>query len=83
MFGVPLPGSVAPFILRGVTLAGIDSVHASPVRRDEAWARLATDLDRAKLDEMTSEIGLDEVPAVAELILEGRIRGRMVVDVSR
>ncbi|NNK91407.1 MAG: oxidoreductase [Acidimicrobiia bacterium] len=80
--GMDLPGSVAPFILRGVTLAGIDSVHAAADRRDRAWARLATDLDRGLLDSMITEIGLDAVPAAAADILAGRIRGRLVVDVS-
>lgn len=80
--GMDLPGSVAPFILRGVTLAGIDSVHAAADRRDRAWARLASDLDRRLLDSMITEIGLDAVPEAAEDILAGRIRGRLVVDVS-
>lgn len=80
--GMDLPGSVAPFILRGVTLAGIDSVHAAAERRDRAWSRLASDLDRGLLDSMITEIGLDAVPAAAEDILDGRVRGRLVVDVS-
>ena len=77
--GMDLPGSVAPFILRGVSLLGIDSVQC-PIRvRMEAWRRLASDLDRAKLAQMTREIGLDEVISVAGTILEGRVRGRIVV----
>ncbi|NNC79780.1 MAG: oxidoreductase [Acidimicrobiales bacterium] len=81
--GMDLPGSVAPFILRGVTLAGIDSVHASPERRTVAWKRLAAELDHKHLDAMTSEVGLDEVATVAEQIIGGQIRGRVVVDVGR
>jgi acrylyl-CoA reductase (NADPH) len=80
--GMDLETSVAPFILRGVTLAGIDSVHETPERRDQAWKRLATDLDVDLLDSMTSEVGLDAVPDVAKLIVQGRIRGRIVVDVA-
>lgn len=81
--GMDFPGSVAPFILRGVTLYGIDSVMApKPVRR-EAWMRLARDLDLAKLDALTREITLGEAIQAAGEILEGRIRGRLVVDVSR
>jgi len=81
--GMDFPGSVAPFILRGVTLYGIDSVMApKPVRR-EAWMRLARDLDRPKLDALMREITLGEAIQAAGEILEGRIRGRLVVDVSR
>lgn len=81
--GMDLVTSVAPLILRGVTLAGIDSVHESPARREQAWARLATDLDVALLDSMITEIGLDEVEATAADIVAGRVRGRVVVDVGR
>ena len=77
-----LPGSVAPFILRGLTLIGIDSVYAPTDRRAEAWRRLASDLDRSLLDSMITEIGLDEVPAAAADIMAGNVRGRIVVDVS-
>ncbi len=80
--GMDLPGSVAPFILRGLTLVGIDSVYASAERRTEAWSRLASDLDRGLLDSMITEIGLDDVPAAAADILAGKVRGRIVVDVS-
>ena len=80
--GMDLPTSVAPFILRGVTLAGIDSVYASQARRHEAWQYLATELDRAKLDQITSEIKLSEVIDHAPAILAGQVRGRLVVDVS-
>ncbi len=81
--GMDLPGSVAPFILRGVTLAGIDSVMRPKPQRIEAWRRLALDLDMAKLDAMTVNAALSEVPALAADIVEGKVRGRVVVDVSR
>ena len=80
--GMDLPGSVAPFILRGVSLLGIDSVQCPIGVRSKAWQRLASDLDRAKLAQMTREIGLDEVISVAGTILEGRVRGRIVVKIS-
>jgi acrylyl-CoA reductase (NADPH) len=80
--GMDLPSSVAPFILRGVTLAGIDSVMAPPAIRREAWLKLARDLDRAKLDAITTTIGLREAIARAPGILEGKVRGRIVVDVN-
>jgi acrylyl-CoA reductase (NADPH) len=78
-----LPASVAPFILRGVTLAGIDSVMCPFPRRAEAWVRLAKDLDMARLDAMTGHATLADVPALGEAILKGEVRGRMVVDVNR
>lgn len=80
--GADLPGSVLPFILRNVTLAGIDSVQAPQPVRLQAWSRLAADLDLAKLARTTSVIGLAEVPAIAERVLEGSVRGRTVVDVN-
>jgi len=80
--GSGLPGSVMPFIRRNVTLAGIDSVNAPRSVRIDAWGRLARDLDLSKLGLATKEIGLAEVPAVAHQILEGKIRGRTVVDVN-
>ncbi len=80
--GMDLPASVAPFILRGVTLLGIDSVMAPQTRRREAWARLASGLERSKLQAMTRTITLaDAIPAAAEL-MAGRVRGRIVVDVD-
>ena len=79
--GPDLPGTVLPFILRGVTLAGVNSVLESPERRDQAWARLATDLDAAKLESMTSTVPLADTPETAAAILEGQVRGRVVVDV--
>ncbi len=81
--GMDFPGSVAPFILRGITLCGIDSVMAPMARRAEAWARLAHDLDLAKLDALTTEVGLEGAHAAGPEILAGRVRGRLVVDVNR
>lgn len=81
--GIDLSMTVAPFILRGVTLVGVDSVHETPSRRNEAWRRLATDLDPAILDELITEVGLSDVAQVAADIVAGKIRGRVVVDVSR
>jgi acrylyl-CoA reductase (NADPH) len=80
--GMDFPASVAPFILRGVVLAGIDSVYQPMPMRIEAWKRLAADLDRAKLDAITTTIMLPEVIAKAPEILAGRVRGRLVVDVN-
>lgn len=80
--GADLPGSVLPFILRNVTLAGIDSVNAPQAVRLQAWSRLARDLDVAKLARTTQVVGLAEVPAVAGRVLEGKVRGRTVVDVN-
>ncbi len=81
--GMDFPATVAPFILRGVTLAGIDSVMAPITVRERAWQRLATDLDRTALDRMTREIGLEEAIQAADDLLAGRVRGRLVVDVNR
>jgi acrylyl-CoA reductase (NADPH) len=80
--GMDLPGSVAPFILRGVTLCGIDSVMAPKPRREEAWARLARDLDLAKLAAMRRDATLEDLPALGAAIVEGQVRGRLVVDVN-
>ena len=80
--GMDLPGSVAPFILRGITLAGIDSVNAPMAKRVEAWSRLAQDLDLKKLDAMTTRVKLADVPALGAEILAGKVRGRIVVDVN-
>jgi acrylyl-CoA reductase (NADPH) len=79
--GMDLPTSVAPFILRGVSLLGIDSVQCSQKLRTEAWRRLDSGLDRGKLAAMTSQIGLSEVVAAAPRIVGGRIRGRIVVKI--
>lgn len=80
--GSDLPGSVIPFILRAVTLAGINCVYEPPARRDQAWQRLAEDLDAEKLERMTQEVALADVPQVAADILKGKIRGRVVVNVN-
>jgi acrylyl-CoA reductase (NADPH) len=81
--GMDFPATVAPFILRGVRLIGIDSVMAPAALRRQAWARLAAELDRDKLAAMTTRIGLEEVPSQALALLDGRIRGRLVVEVDR
>lgn len=81
--GMDFPASVAPFILRGITLYGIDSVYASPARRQAAWARLANTLESGALGAIVQEIGLAETLAAAEKMLAGRMTGRFVVDVSR
>jgi acrylyl-CoA reductase (NADPH) len=81
--GVDLPGSVLPFILRNLTLAGIDSVNAPYEVRVEAWSRLARDLDLEKLAKTVQEIGLDEVVDATTAILLGKVRGRTVVNVNR
>jgi len=80
--GADLPASVYPFILRGVTLAGIDSVMAPRGIREEAWSRLARDLDTGKLHAMTTSIGLGDVIAAASDIMAGNVRGRLLVDVN-
>lgn len=81
--GMDFPASVAPFILRNVTLYGIDSVMAPLKVRQEAWQRLTRDLDITKLEAITREIGLSQAIAVATELLEGKVRGRVVVDVNR
>jgi acrylyl-CoA reductase (NADPH) len=79
--GMDLPSSVAPFILRGVCLLGIDSVMCPIAPRKAAWDRLARDMDRAKLVEITHEIGMDQVIGLAPKILAGQVRGRIVVKI--
>jgi acrylyl-CoA reductase (NADPH) len=79
--GMDLPTSVAPFILRGVKLVGINSVSTPMPRRRKAWDRLARDLDLAKLHALTTHVKLDDVPRVAAEIVEGKVRGRVVVDI--
>lgn len=82
--GLDFPATVAPFILRNVTLAGIDSVMCPPADRQEAWNRLAKELDMKKLSLVGSRtIGLSDVVGVAEQLLAGQVRGRLVVDVNR
>lgn len=80
--GMDLPTSVAPFILRGVTLAGIDSVMCPKPRREEAWARLAKDLDISKLEAMSHTLKLHDLTAVGEEILAGKVRGRIIVEID-
>lgn len=81
--GMDFPATVAPFILRGVTLAGIDSVMRPRADRLEAWGRLARDLDKRLLAPITRTIGLEEVIPTAGELLAGKVRGRVVVDVNR
>jgi acrylyl-CoA reductase (NADPH) len=80
--GMDLPASVAPFILRGVALLGVESVMAPRELREAAWARLAQDLDRDALRAMTRTIGLDQIVAEGAAILDGRVRGRTVVEIG-
>ena len=80
--GNDLPTTVLPFILRGVTLAGIDSVMAPRARRERAWARLARDLDPALLDAMVEEVPLADAIARAHALMDGQVRGRIVVRIG-
>jgi acrylyl-CoA reductase (NADPH) len=78
--GMDLPTSVAPFILRGVRLIGINSVTTPLARRKAAWARLVRDMDMTKLKMLTTHVTLEDVPRVADEIVQGKVRGRVVVD---
>ncbi|MDF1585793.1 acrylyl-CoA reductase (NADPH) [Marinimicrococcus flavescens] len=78
--GMDFPATVAPFILRGVTLAGVDSVMAPLERRRDAWTRLASEIDRKKLASITSKAGLEDALRLAPELLAGKVRGRIVVD---
>jgi len=80
--GMDLPASVAPFILRGVKLVGVDSVMCPKERRLQAWKLLTEELDGEKLAAMTSHITLDDVPDAAGKIVRGEVRGRLVVDIA-
>lgn len=80
--GMDFPATVAPFILRGVTLAGIDSVMCPQDERREAWRRLAADLDPALLDRVTRRITLDEVIEVSDQLIAGNLRGRVIVPIN-
>jgi acrylyl-CoA reductase (NADPH) len=81
--GFDFPATVMPFILRGVTLYGINSIQNPNAERREAWALIARHVDAAKLESMTGEIGLSEVIAFCPSVLDGKVRGRTVVDVNR
>jgi acrylyl-CoA reductase (NADPH) len=81
--GNDVPASIIPFLLRGISVLGIDSAMKPMPERREAWARLARDLPLDKLDAMTSVIGLGDLPAEGQRILKGQVRGRVVVDVMR
>ncbi|MDP1533184.1 MAG: MDR family oxidoreductase [Rubrivivax sp.] len=80
--GADLPGTVMPFILRGVTLAGVDSVMAPRALRQLAWDRLASDLDPALLDTICSEVALDDAVGAAERLMAGQVRGRIIVRIG-
>jgi len=80
--GMDFPSSVAPFILRGITLAGVDSVQAPQARRVEAWTRLASEMPKSLLDGNTQSIGLHDADRAAVRLLAGQIQGRVVVDVN-
>ncbi len=80
--GMDLPATVAPFILRGIALLGIDSVYCGKPLRERAWERLARDLDRAKLAAVTRDIAFDDVIEAAHDIIAGKIRGRVVVTIA-
>jgi acrylyl-CoA reductase (NADPH) len=81
--GAKLESTVIPFLLRGVSLLGIDSVMCPLPRRSQAWTRLRSDLPLAQLEAMTAEARLDEVPRLAQAIVNGQVRGRVVIDVNR
>lgn len=81
--GPSFPGSILPFILRGISVYGIDSVMLPKAPREEAWRRLGSDLPLDKLDSTVSEAGLGDLMALAPKILKGEIRGRVVVDVNK
>jgi len=80
--GHDLPATVMPFILRGVSLLGIDSVMAKKELREQAWSRLVSDLDGDKLDSLSRTIGFDDIIETAEGLLDGKVRGRVVVDMQ-
>jgi len=80
--GADLPGTVMPFILRGVTLAGVDSVMAPLALREQAWQRLARDLDPAKLESMIDDVTLADAASHAEILMQGKSRGRIVVSIG-
>jgi acrylyl-CoA reductase (NADPH) len=80
--GMAFPATVAPFILRGVTLAGVDSVMAPRAERLEAWRRLAQDLDMARLEQLVEEVALQDVIALAPRLLAGQVRGRVLVPLA-
>ena len=80
--GMDLPATVLPFILRGVSLVGIDSVMAPMEKRERAWNRLSKDLDMDKLGKMVVETTLEKIPSFAQTIIDGQVRGRVVVNIA-
>ena len=81
--GFDLPATVMPFILRGVSLLGIDSVNAPKKLRLEAWKRITTDLDMEKLEALTTTIGFDDIIPTAHAIIDGKVRGRVIIDMAK
>ena len=81
--GADLPTTVMPFILRNVSLRGVDSVMCPVDRRKEAWSRLVRDLPAGALGEIGHTVSLEELPEMAEKIVAGQVRGRVIVDVNR
>ena len=81
--GMDLPSTVMPFILRGVSLLGIDSVMAPMQLRERAWKRLSENININKLEEMTIDASLDQVEGLANEILQGKVRGRVIVNISK
>ncbi|ENV48763.1 hypothetical protein P255_02821 [Acinetobacter brisouii CIP 110357] len=79
--GMDFPATVAPFILRGITLYGVDSVIAPIELRKEAWERLAKELDKTKLETITTEIQITDALKISNEILDGKVRGRVVVQI--
>ena len=80
--GIEFSANVLPFLLRGINVCGIDSNTCSKERRLKAWTRLARELPLEKLDEMTNEISLTQLPEMASNILRGEVRGRILIDVN-
>lgn len=80
--GADLPATVLPHILRSVTLIGVDSVMAPKEQRLAAWSRLARDMDKTKLDAITTVEPMTKLPELAQAIVDGKIRGRVVIDVT-
>ena len=81
--GAAVPANVMPFLLRGIKLVGIDSARQSYEGRLRAWQRLATDLDKSKLDDIIEVANLSDLPALGKAVLNGELKGRVVIDVNK
>ena len=81
--GMDLPSSVAPFILRGVSLVGVDSVYCPNAKRQAAWSDLANEMDIAQLSDIAHTIGLEEVEDAAKALMAGSVTGRYLVDLKQ